>query len=114
MRLGLAEPLQKLVSEKFRSAYKDKSILFSETAVALLRSPGGAPVSFSGGQFMVSFGSFPSSSNCGTVLLWPKSPKQMDLRRRTRPSPSSIHLRILQLDYGLRVSQRTAHHTYWS
>ncbi|EXJ88372.1 hypothetical protein A1O1_05302 [Capronia coronata CBS 617.96] len=43
MMLSLAQPLQKLVADKFRTAYKDKSILFSETAVALLRTQKGAP-----------------------------------------------------------------------
>ncbi|EXJ78301.1 hypothetical protein A1O3_09462 [Capronia epimyces CBS 606.96] len=43
MLLDLAEPLQKLVTEKFRTAYRDKSILFSETTVASLRSQCGAP-----------------------------------------------------------------------
>lgn len=43
--LGLMEPLQKTVTEKFGAAYKAKDILFSDTTLAHLRLREGASVS---------------------------------------------------------------------
>lgn len=48
--LGLVEPLQKIVTNRFLSAYRAKDLLFSDTALAYLRNKDGVSVSSQMGQ----------------------------------------------------------------